>query len=183
MVARSRRPGSSQRPLLRGEERRRHVNLRQAGGRDDPAVDACRTGTSSRYRARDAGRSNECTGFTPLLTIGGAKADSTSHRSCHAGRSCRLTSLQFVREIVTGLAGHLAGQRTQVPTTSSRIARRGRLPFVAADRSDTRCRCSWSGCPILTAELKKPTPHADASAAWHDKPLEEAAMNLRRWKL
>ena len=119
-------------------------------------------------------------GFTPLHTITWVRRPDSSDGSEPAPiGSGRLTSLQFVREIVKRGADvnlRLPGP-ANVPNTSSRIDAEGATPFLlAADRSDTalmRLLLELGADPLLP-NVAKTTPLMAAAGLGTTEPLEEA---------
>ena len=122
------------------------------------------------------------TGFSPLHTLSWIrKPDSSdiSDPSIPTG-SGRLTSLQFVREMVKRGANvnlRLEKGTPKVPSTSSRIGSEGATPFLlAADRSDValmRLLLELGADPLL-ANDSHTTPLMAAAGLGTTEPLEEA---------
>ena len=125
-------------------------------------------------------------GFSPLHMISGVrKPDSSdgSDPSSPAG-SGRLTSLQFVREIVKRGADvnlRLAKNAPRYPATSSRIETPGATPFMfAADRSDVplmRVLLELGADPMLP-NFSNTTPLMAAAGLGTTEPLEEAGEEV-----
>lgn len=121
------------------------------------------------------------TGFTPLHTITWVRKPDSSDGSEPAPiGSGRLTSLQFVREIVKRGADvnlRLPRGTLKVPNTSSRIDAEGATPFLfAADRSDTalmRLLLELGADPLLP-NFTRTTPLMAAAGLGTTEPLEEA---------
>lgn len=122
------------------------------------------------------------TGFTPLHTITGVRKPDSSDVSDPAtpAGSGRLTSLQFVREIVKRGAKvnlRLDKGTPKVPNTSSRIESEGATPFLlAADRSDIalmRLLLELGADPLLP-NVNNTTPLMAAAGLGTTEPLEEA---------
>src|SRR4029453_9034321 len=120
-------------------------------------------------------------GVTPLHTLSWVrKPDSSDSSEPAPVGSGRLTSLQFVREIVK--RGANVNQRLEkgapkVPNTSSRIGTEGATPFLlAADRSDvplSRLLLELGADPLLT-NFNNTTPLMAAAGLGTTEPLEEA---------
>ena len=125
-------------------------------------------------------------GFSPLHIISGVrKPDSSdgSDPSTPAG-SGRLTSLQFVRELVKrGANVNLRLDKTapRYPATSSRIDTPGATPFLlAADRSDVplmRLLLELGADPMLP-NFTNTTPLMAAAGLGTTEPLEEAGEEV-----
>ena len=122
------------------------------------------------------------TGFSPLHTIPGVRKPDSSDVSDPAppAGSGRLTSLQFVREIVKRGANvnlRLDKDTPKVPQTSSRIDSEGATPFLlAADRSDIplmKLLLELGADPLLP-NLTNTTPLMAAAGLGTTEPLEEA---------
>jgi ankyrin repeat protein len=121
------------------------------------------------------------TGFTPLHTLTWVrKPDSSDVSEPPPLGSGRLTSLQFVREIVKRGANvnlRLENGAPRVPNTSSRIGTEGATPFLlAADRSDVplmRLLRELSADPLLP-NFDNTTPLMAAAGLGTTEPLEEA---------
>ena len=121
------------------------------------------------------------TGFTPLHTLTWVrKPDSSDSSEPAPVGSGRLTSLQFVREIVKRGANvnlRLEKGAPKVPNTSSRIGTEGATPFLlAADRSDVPLMrlLQELGADPLLANLINTTPLMAAAGLGTTEPLEEA---------
>jgi ankyrin repeat protein len=122
------------------------------------------------------------TGFTPLHTISWVRRPDSSDVSDPAppAGSGRLTSLQFVREIVKRGATvnlRLPKGTPKVPNTSSRIASEGATPFLlAADRSDIALMklLLELGADPLLPNFNNTTPLMAAAGLGTTEPLEEA---------
>jgi len=120
-------------------------------------------------------------GFTPLHTITWVRRPDSSDASEPAPiGSGRLTSLQFVREIVKRGADvnlRLPSGTPSVPNTSSRIDAAGATPFLlAADRSDIalmRLLLELGADPLLP-NFTRTTPLMAAAGLGTTEPLEEA---------
>ena len=125
-------------------------------------------------------------GFTPLHMISGVrKPDSSdgSDPSTPTG-SGRLTSLQFVREIVKRGANinmRLDKSAPRFPSTSSRIETPGATPFLlAADRADVplmRVLLELGADPLLP-NFSNTTPLMAAAGLGTTEPLEEAGEEV-----
>ena len=125
-------------------------------------------------------------GFSPLHIISGVrKPDSSdgSDPSPPAG-SGRLTSLQFVRELVKRGANvnlRLDKSAPRYPATSSRIDTPGATPFLlAADRSDVplmRLLLELGADPMLP-NFTNTTPLMAAAGLGTTEPLEEAGEEV-----
>jgi ankyrin repeat protein len=122
------------------------------------------------------------TGFTPLHTIPSVRKPDSSDGSDPATPrgSGRLTSLQFVKEIVSrGAKINLRLDRgtPKVPATSSRIGSEGATPFLfAADRADVplmRVLLELGADPLLP-NFSNTTPLMAAAGLGTTEPLEEA---------
>jgi ankyrin repeat protein len=122
------------------------------------------------------------TGFTPLHTVTWVRKPDSSDVSDPAtpAGSGRLTSLQFVREIVKrGATVNLRLDKgtPKVPNTSSRIESEGATPFLlAADRSDIalmRLLLELGAAPLLS-NFNSTTPLMAAVGLGTTEPLEEA---------
>jgi uncharacterized protein len=121
------------------------------------------------------------TGFTPLHTLTWVrKPDSSDASEPPPLGSGRITSLQFVREIVKRGANvnlRLDKGAPKVPNTSSRTASEGATPFLfAADRSDVplmRLLVELGADPLLP-NFNNTTPLMVAAGLETTEPLEEA---------
>ena len=121
------------------------------------------------------------TGFTPLHTLTWVRRPDSSDASEPAPvGSGRLTSLQFVREIVKRGANvnlRLDKGAPKVPNTSSRTGTEGATPFLlAADRSDVslmRMLLELGADPLLP-NFNHTTPLMVAAGLETTEPLEEA---------
>ena len=121
------------------------------------------------------------TGFTPLHPLTWVrKPDSSDSSEPAPVGSGRLTSLQFVREIVKRGAKvnlRLDKDAPKVPNTSSRIGTEGATAFLlAADRSDVplmRLLLELGADPLLP-NFKNTTPLMVAAGLETTEPLEEA---------
>ena len=121
------------------------------------------------------------TGFTPLHTLTWVrKPDSSDVSEPPPLGSGRITSLQFVREIVKRGANvnlRLDKGAPKVPNTSSRIGTEGATPFLlAADRSDVplmRLLLELGADPLLP-NFNNTTPLMVAAGLETTEPLEEA---------
>jgi uncharacterized protein len=121
------------------------------------------------------------TGFTPLHTLTWVrKPDSSDSSEPAPVGSGRLTSLQFVREIVKRGANvnlRLDKGAPKVPNTSSRIGTEGATAFLlAADRSDVplmRLLVELGADPLLP-NFNHTTPLMLAAGLETTEPLEEA---------
>ena len=121
------------------------------------------------------------TGFTPLHTLTWVrKPDSSDVSEPPPVGSGRMTSLQFVREIVKRGANvnlRLDKGAPKVPNTSSRIGTEGATPFLfAADRSDVplmRLLLELGADPLLP-NFNNTTPLMLAAGLETTEPLEEA---------
>ena len=122
------------------------------------------------------------TGFTPLHTLTWVRKPDSSDVSDPAtpAGSGKLTSLQFVREIVKRGANvnlRLAKGTPRVPQTSSRIESEGATPFLlAADRSDVplmKLLVELGADPLLPNSMNT-TPLMAAAGLGTTEPLEEA---------
>jgi ankyrin repeat protein len=122
------------------------------------------------------------TGFTPLHTISWVRKPDSSDVSDPAppAGSGRLTSLDFVREIVKRGAKvnlQLPKGTPRTPQTSSRIDSEGTTPFLyAADRSDMplmKVLLELGADPLLP-NFTKTTPLMAAAGLGTTEPLEEA---------
>jgi ankyrin repeat protein len=120
-------------------------------------------------------------GFTPLHTITWVRKPDSSDVSDPAvpAGSGRLTSLQFVRELVTrGANLNLRlPNPPRLPNTSSRLEAEGATPFLlAADRSDValmRLLLELGADPMLP-NVTNTTPLMAAAGLGTTEPLEEA---------
>jgi uncharacterized protein len=121
-------------------------------------------------------------GFTALHTISWVRKPDSSDNSdpAPAAGAGRLTSLEFVREIVKRGANvnfRLAKGAPKQPNTSSRIESDGATPILfAADRSDVplmRLLIELGADPLLP-NLNNTTPLMAASGLGTTEPLEEA---------
>jgi ankyrin repeat protein len=122
------------------------------------------------------------TGFSPLHTLTWVRrpdSSDVSDPSTPAG-SGKLTSLQFVREIVKrGAKVNLRLEKgaPKVPSTSSRIESEGATPFLlAADRADVammRLLLELGADPLLP-NFNDTTPLMAAAGLGTTEPLEEA---------
>ena len=131
----------------------------------------------------DAGAdpNDQRTGFTPLHTLTWVrKPDSSDVSEPPPIGSGRITSLQFVREIVKRGANvnlRLDKGAPKVPNTSSRIGTEGATPFLlAADRSDVplmRLLLELGADPLLP-NFNNTTPLMVAAGLGTTEPLEEA---------
>jgi ankyrin repeat protein len=126
------------------------------------------------------------TGFTPLHAISGVRKPDSSDVSDPAtpAGSGRLTSLQFVREIVKRGAKvnlRLDKGTPRVPQTSSRVDSEGATPFLlAADRADIplmRLLLELGGDPLLP-NFNNTTPLMAAAGLGTTEPLEEAGEEV-----
>ena len=130
---------------------------------------------------RGADPNDRRSGFTPLHTITWVRRPDSSDASEPAPiGSGRLTSLQFVREMVKRGADvnqRLPKAPANVPNTSSRIDAEGATPFLfAADRSDTalmRLLLELGADPLLP-NFTRTTPLMAAAGLGTTEPLEEA---------
>jgi uncharacterized protein len=122
------------------------------------------------------------TGFSPLHTITWVRKPDSSDISDPAtpAGSGRLTSLQFVREIVKRGAKvnlRLDKGTPKLPNTSSRIESEGATPFLlAADRSDIplmRLLLELGADPLMP-NFNNTTPLMAAAGLGTTEPLEEA---------
>jgi ankyrin repeat protein len=121
-------------------------------------------------------------GFTALHTISWVRKPDSSDNSdpAPAAGAGRLTSLEFVREIVRRGANvnfRLAKGAPKQPNTSSRIESDGATPFLfAADRSDVplmRLLVELGANPLLP-NFNNTTPLMAAAGLGTTEPLEEA---------
>jgi ankyrin repeat protein len=121
-------------------------------------------------------------GFTPLHTIAFVRKPDSSDGSDPAPPvgAGRLTSLEFVREIVKRGANvnfRLPKGAPKQPNTSSRIESEGATPFLfAADRSDVplmRLLLQLGADPMIP-NLNNTTPLMAAAGLGTTEPLEEA---------
>jgi ankyrin repeat protein len=121
------------------------------------------------------------TGFTPLHTLTWVrKPDSSDVSEPPPLGSGRITSLEFVREIVKRGANvnlRLDKGAPKVPNTSSRVGTEGATPFLlAADRSDVplmRLLVTLGADPLLP-DFNNTTPLMVAAGLGTTEPLEEA---------
>jgi ankyrin repeat protein len=122
------------------------------------------------------------TGFSPLHALSWVRKPDSSDISDPAvpAGSGRLTSLQFVREIVKRGANvnlQLEKGTPKLPSTSSRIGPEGATPFLfAADRADLpfmRLLLELGADPMLT-NFRHTTPLMAAAGLGSTEPLEEA---------
>ncbi len=121
------------------------------------------------------------TGFTPLQTLTWVRRPDSSDASEPAPvGSGRLTSLQFVREIVKRGANvnlRLDKGAPKIPNTSSRVGTEGATAFLlAADRSDVglmRLLLELGADPLLP-NFNNTTPLMMAAGLETTEPLEEA---------
>jgi uncharacterized protein len=121
------------------------------------------------------------TGFTPLHMLTWVrKPDSSDVSEPPPLGSGRITSLQFVREIVKRGANvnlRLDKGAPKVPNTSSRVGTEGATPFLlAADRSDVplmRLLLELGADPLLP-NFNNTTPLMMAAGLGTTEPLEEA---------
>ncbi len=121
------------------------------------------------------------TGFTPLQTLTWVRRPDSSDASEPAPvGSGRLTSLQFVREIVKRGANvnlRLDKGAPKIPNTSSRVGTDGATAFLlAADRSDVglmRLLLELGADPLLP-NFNNTTPLMVAAGLETTEPLEEA---------
>ena len=125
-------------------------------------------------------------GFSPLHMISGVRKPDSSDGSDPStpGGSGKLTSLQFVREIVKRGADinlRLDKNAPRYPATSSRIDTPGATPFLfAADRSDVplmRLFLELGADPMLP-NLNNTTPLMAAAGLGTTEPLEEAGEEV-----
>jgi len=121
------------------------------------------------------------TGFAPLHTLTWVrKPDSSDVSEPPPLGSGRITSLQFVREIVKRGANvnlRLDKGAPKVPNTSSRVGTEGATPFLlAADRSDVPLMrlLLELGADPLQANENNTTPLMVAAGLETTEPLEEA---------
>jgi ankyrin repeat protein len=121
-------------------------------------------------------------GFTPLHTIAFVRKPDSSDNSDPAppAGAGRLTSLEFVREIVKRGANvnfRLPKGAPKQPNTSSRIESDGATPFLfAADRSDVplmRLLIELGADPLIP-NFNNTTPLMAAAGLGTTEPLEEA---------
>jgi ankyrin repeat protein len=121
-------------------------------------------------------------GFTPLHTIAWVRKPDSSDNSdpAPATGAGRLTSLEFVREIVkrgANVNSRLPKGAPRQPNTSSRIESDGATPFLfAADRSDVplmRLLVELGADPLLP-NFNNTTPLMAAAGLGTTEPLEEA---------
>src|SRR4029453_2768386 len=120
-------------------------------------------------------------GVTPLHTLSWVrKPDSSDSSEPAPVGSGRLTSLQFVREIVkrgANLNLRLEKGAPKVPNTSSRIGTEGATPFLlAADRSDVplmRLLLELGADPLL-ANFNNTTPLMAAAGLGTTEPPQKA---------
>jgi len=172
--------------LARGIDVNATLQQRQAGDRGtSPLMLAVQNGHFELAIALvDAGANpNDVrTGFTPLHTIAFVRKPDSSDNSDPAppAGAGRLTSLEFVREIVKRGANvdfRLAKGAPRQPNTSSRIDSDGATPFLfAADRSDVplmRLLLELGADPLLP-NLTNTTPLMAAAGLGTTEPLEEA---------
>jgi ankyrin repeat protein len=126
------------------------------------------------------------TGFAALHTLSWVRKPDSSDVSDPAAPagSGRLTSLQFVREIVKRGATinlRLDKGTPKIPSTSSRIASEGATPFLfAADRSDIplmKLLLELGADPLL-ANFTDTTPLMAAAGLGTTEPLEEAGEEV-----
>lgn len=122
------------------------------------------------------------TGFTPLHTIAWVRKPDSSDGSDPAppAGAGRLTSLEFVREVVKRGANvnfRLPKGAPRQPNTSSKIESEGAAPFLfAADRSDVplmRLLLELGADPLLP-NFNNTTPLMAAAGLGTTEPLEEA---------
>ena len=166
-----------------GQARQLPLYKPAARGHEPAAAGGAERPLRARDRAGGAGAdpNDRRTGFTPLHTITWVRRPDSSDVSEPAPiGSGRLTSLQFVREIVKRGADvnlRLAKGAPNVPNTSSRIDAEGATPFLlAADRSDIalmRLLLELGADPLLP-NFTRTTPLMAAAGLGTTEPLEEA---------
>ena len=134
---------------------------------------------------RGADPNDRRSGFTPLHTITWVRKPDSSDGSEPAPiGSGRLTSLQFVREIVKRGANvnlRLPRGTPKPPNTSSRIEAEGATPFLfAADRSDVPLMrlLLELGADSMLPNLTRTTPLMAAAGLGTTEPLEEAGEEV-----
>ena len=129
------------------------------------------------------------TGFTPLHTMTWVRKPDASDRGDPAPiGSGRLTSLQFVRELVAlgaDVNARLEEGVPRPPHTASRLGREGATPFLlAADRADAalmRLLIELGADPLLP-NADTTTPLMAAAGLGTTAPLEEAGTELEAFE-
>jgi uncharacterized protein len=171
--------------LQRGERKPGSPSLYKPVGKDtSPLLLAVQNGHFELAIALvDAGAdpNDRRTGFAPLHTLTWVrKPDSSDASEPPPLGSGRITSLQFVREIVKRGANvnlRLDKGAPKVPNTSSRVGTEGATPFLlAADRSDVplmRLLVELGADPLIP-NFNHTTPLMMAAGLETTEPLEEA---------